>query len=186
MAPSTSNDTRAPAPLTKKRKQAVPAQSSPPPRKKLRADPSLEESSEKGSTSALEDLERPGRRVDKGKGKAVVDGNESTGPSKAVAQSNSASRAEPAKERQARSSASNKDASKDSTLSKTGQPSSLPKKPNRRKLAPQRPWPSVPTSSNATGPHSAWAEGKNKILVGRKTPLGAYLRRSKDCILVDG
>ena len=55
-----------------------------------------------------------------------------------------------------------------------------------RKLAPPRPFPTVPTSVSATGPRSAHVEGKNYICVTRKTPLGAYLRRCKDVILKDG
>lgn len=55
-----------------------------------------------------------------------------------------------------------------------------------RKLAPPRPFPTVPTSMSATGPRSAHTEGKNYICITRKTPLGAYLRRCKDLILKDG
>ena len=55
-----------------------------------------------------------------------------------------------------------------------------------RKLAPPRPFPTVPTSMNATGPRSTHVEGKNYICITRKTPLGAYLRRCKDLILKDG
>jgi len=55
-----------------------------------------------------------------------------------------------------------------------------------RKLAPPRPFPTVPTSVSATGPRSAHTEGKNVICITRKTPLGAYLRRCKDVILKDG
>lgn len=55
-----------------------------------------------------------------------------------------------------------------------------------RKLAPPRPYPTVPTSVSATGPRSAHTEGKNYICVTRKTPLGAYLRRCKDVVLKDG
>ncbi|KII89299.1 hypothetical protein PLICRDRAFT_124417 [Plicaturopsis crispa FD-325 SS-3] len=56
----------------------------------------------------------------------------------------------------------------------------------RTKLAPQRPYPTVPTSVSATGPRSAHTEGKNYICLTRKTPLGAYLRRCKDVVLKDG
>ncbi|KAJ3524749.1 hypothetical protein NM688_g8510 [Phlebia brevispora] len=55
-----------------------------------------------------------------------------------------------------------------------------------RKLAPPRPFPTVPTSVSATGPRSAHVEGKNYICITRKTPLGAYLRRCKDMVLKDG
>ncbi|PSR77967.1 hypothetical protein PHLCEN_2v7625 [Hermanssonia centrifuga] len=55
-----------------------------------------------------------------------------------------------------------------------------------RKLAPPRPFPTVPTSVSATGPRSAHVKGKNYICITRKTPLGAYLRRCKDVILKDG
>ncbi|KAI0345075.1 hypothetical protein BDW22DRAFT_1305425, partial [Trametopsis cervina] len=55
-----------------------------------------------------------------------------------------------------------------------------------RKLAPPRPFPTVPTSVSATGPRSAHVEGKNHICVTRKTPLGMYLRRCKDAVLKDG
>lgn len=54
------------------------------------------------------------------------------------------------------------------------------------KLAPPRPFPTVPTSASATGPRSARSEGKNQICVTRKTQLGAYLRRCRDVILKDG
>jgi ribonuclease P/MRP protein subunit RPP20 len=55
-----------------------------------------------------------------------------------------------------------------------------------RKLAPPRPFPTVPTSVSATGPRSAHVEGKNYICITRKTPLGAYLRRCKDVVLKAG
>lgn len=55
-----------------------------------------------------------------------------------------------------------------------------------RKLAPPRPFPTVPTSVSATGPRSAHVEGKNYICVTRKTPLAMYLRRCKDVVLKDG
>ena len=55
-----------------------------------------------------------------------------------------------------------------------------------RKLAPPRPFPTVPASVSATGPRSAHTEGKNYICVTRKTQLGAYLRRCKDVVLNDG
>ncbi|KAL5533042.1 hypothetical protein ACEPAF_4818 [Sanghuangporus sanghuang] len=55
-----------------------------------------------------------------------------------------------------------------------------------RKLAPPRPFPTVPTSVSATGPRSAHKEGKNRICITRKTDLGAYLRRCKDVVLQDG
>lgn len=55
-----------------------------------------------------------------------------------------------------------------------------------RKLAPPRPFPTVPASVNATGPRSAHHEGKNFIAVTRKTALGAYLRRCKDAVVKDG
>ncbi|KAG8848860.1 hypothetical protein FRB96_000992 [Tulasnella sp. 330] len=56
----------------------------------------------------------------------------------------------------------------------------------RQKLAPPRPWPSVPTSSSATGPRSARAEGNNMICVTRNTQLSQYLRRCKRLIVEDG
>ena len=55
-----------------------------------------------------------------------------------------------------------------------------------RKLAPPRPFPTVPTSVSATGPPSAHKEGKNFICITRRTPLGVYLRRCKDIIVKDG
>lgn len=55
-----------------------------------------------------------------------------------------------------------------------------------RKLAPPRPFPTVPTSVSATGPRSAHVEGKNYICITRKTPLAMYLRRCKDVVLKDG
>ncbi|KAJ6546911.1 hypothetical protein B0H19DRAFT_1265889 [Mycena capillaripes] len=54
------------------------------------------------------------------------------------------------------------------------------------KLAPARPFPTVPTSVSATGPRSAHKEGKNLICITRKTPLTAYLRRCKNVIIKDG
>ncbi|KZS98863.1 hypothetical protein SISNIDRAFT_480463 [Sistotremastrum niveocremeum HHB9708] len=54
-----------------------------------------------------------------------------------------------------------------------------------RKLAPPRPFPVVPRSVSATGPRSAHKEGKNKICVSRKTPLGAYLRKCKALFVED-
>ena len=59
-------------------------------------------------------------------------------------------------------------------------------RPNIRKLAPPRPFPTVPTSVSATGPRSAHSEGKNRICITRKTELGMYLRRCKDVVLKDG
>jgi hypothetical protein len=55
-----------------------------------------------------------------------------------------------------------------------------------RKLAPPRPFPTVPTSVSATGPRSAHVQGKNYICVTRKAPLAMYLRRCKDVVLNDG
>jgi len=54
------------------------------------------------------------------------------------------------------------------------------------KLAPPRPFPTVPTSVSATGPRSSHKEGKNLICVTRKTPLARYLTRCKDVIIKDG
>ncbi|KAL5490406.1 hypothetical protein ACEPAI_5239 [Sanghuangporus weigelae] len=55
-----------------------------------------------------------------------------------------------------------------------------------RKLAPPRPFPTVPTSVSATGPRSAHKEGKNRICITRRMDLGAYLWRCKDVVLQDG
>ena len=55
-----------------------------------------------------------------------------------------------------------------------------------KKLAPPRPYPTVPASVSATCPRSAHSEGKNYICITRKTPLAAYLRRCKDVIQNDG
>ena len=63
---------------------------------------------------------------------------------------------------------------------------SVAKRPKIRKLAPPRPFPTVPTSVSATGPRSSHSEGKNYICITRRTPLAAYLRRCKDVILDDG
>ena len=60
------------------------------------------------------------------------------------------------------------------------------RKPKVRKLAPPRPFPTVPASVSATGPRSAHTEGKNYICITRRTELGAYLRRCKDVFLKDG
>ncbi|THH31885.1 hypothetical protein EUX98_g2322 [Antrodiella citrinella] len=65
-------------------------------------------------------------------------------------------------------------------------PSDASSKHKIRKLAPPRPYPTVPTSVSATGPRSAHTEGKNYICITRKTPLGAYLRRCKDVMMKDG
>ncbi|TDL27653.1 hypothetical protein BD410DRAFT_782785 [Rickenella mellea] len=59
-------------------------------------------------------------------------------------------------------------------------------KPKIRKLVPPRPYPTVPTSSSATGPRSARAEGKNYFCITRKTPIGSYLRRCKEAVMKDG
>ncbi|KAF8061637.1 hypothetical protein FPV67DRAFT_1422889, partial [Lyophyllum atratum] len=64
--------------------------------------------------------------------------------------------------------------------------SRAPRKRRINKLAPPRPFPTVPTSVSATGPRSAHKEGKNIICLTRKTALGAYMRRCKDVILKDG
>ncbi|KAG9026722.1 hypothetical protein FRB95_008528 [Tulasnella sp. JGI-2019a] len=56
----------------------------------------------------------------------------------------------------------------------------------RQKLAPPRPWPSVPTSSSATGPRSSRAEGNNMVCITRKTELSQYLRRCKKLVVEDG
>lgn len=69
---------------------------------------------------------------------------------------------------------------------KTGISDPTKAKAKIRKLAPPRPYPTVPTSVSATGPRSAHTEGKNIICITRRTPLGAYLRRCKDVILKDG
>lgn len=62
----------------------------------------------------------------------------------------------------------------------------LPPRPKIVKLAPARPYPTVPTSANATGPRAKRTEGNNKICVTRKTELGAYLRRCRDVIVKEG
>ena len=54
------------------------------------------------------------------------------------------------------------------------------------KLAPPRPFPTVPTSVAATGPRSSHREGRNLICLTRRTKLGAYMRRCKNLILKDG
>ncbi|EKM56018.1 uncharacterized protein PHACADRAFT_257033, partial [Phanerochaete carnosa HHB-10118-sp] len=59
-------------------------------------------------------------------------------------------------------------------------------KATHRKLAPPRPFPTVPMSVSATGPRSAHVQGKNYICITRKTPLGAYLRRCKGVTLKAG
>jgi len=60
------------------------------------------------------------------------------------------------------------------------------KRPKIIKLTPARPFPKVPPSSNATGPYSARAEGKNLVCITRRVELGAYLRRCVDMIKEDG
>jgi len=59
-------------------------------------------------------------------------------------------------------------------------------RPRINKLAPPRPFPTVPKSVSATGPRSAHKEGKNFLCLSRKTSLGAYMRRCKDVIIKDG
>ena len=59
-------------------------------------------------------------------------------------------------------------------------------RPRINKLAPPRPFPTVPKSVSATGPRSAHKEGKNFLCLTRKTSLGAYMRRCKDVIIKDG
>ncbi|EKM56022.1 uncharacterized protein PHACADRAFT_66820, partial [Phanerochaete carnosa HHB-10118-sp] len=54
------------------------------------------------------------------------------------------------------------------------------------KLAPPRPFPTVPMSVSATGPRSAHIEGNDYICITRKTSLGAYLRRCKGVMLKAG
>ena len=71
----------------------------------------------------------------------------------------------------------------ESTLDQT--PTEKPKH-KLKKLAPPRPFPTVPTSVSATGPRSAHKEGKNYMCLTRKTPLAAYLRRCKEVFLKDG
>ncbi|KAJ7118862.1 hypothetical protein C8R44DRAFT_185046 [Mycena epipterygia] len=61
-----------------------------------------------------------------------------------------------------------------------------PQRGRINKLAPTRPFPTVPTSVSATGPRSAHKEGKNLICITRKTPLATYLRRCKNVIINDG
>ena len=58
--------------------------------------------------------------------------------------------------------------------------------PAFRKLDPPKPFPAVPASVSATGPKSQHHEGKNMIMISRKTKLAAYLRRCKDLIVKDG
>lgn len=73
-------------------------------------------------------------------------------------------------------------------VSKPGPPPAKTAANRRRikKLTPPRPFPTVPTSVSATGPHSAHSEGKNYICITRRTPLATYLRRCKGIIMVDG
>ncbi|EDR10886.1 uncharacterized protein LACBIDRAFT_315841 [Laccaria bicolor S238N-H82] len=59
-------------------------------------------------------------------------------------------------------------------------------RPRINKLAPPRPFPTVPKSVSATGPRSAHKEGKNFLCLSRKTSLGTYMRRCKDVIIKDG
>ncbi|GJJ12213.1 hypothetical protein Clacol_006454 [Clathrus columnatus] len=59
-------------------------------------------------------------------------------------------------------------------------------KGNIRKLASQRPFPTVATSVSATGPKSAHKEGNNLICVSRKTTLGSYLSRCKRVLVEQG
>jgi hypothetical protein len=55
-----------------------------------------------------------------------------------------------------------------------------------RKLAPPRPFPTVPTSVSASGPKSSHKEGKNLICITRNTPLAAYLSRCKKLLVDEG
>jgi hypothetical protein len=76
----------------------------------------------------------------------------------------------------------------DKDVAKETQPEAELSKRNykRKKLAPARPWPIIPTSVTASTPRSSHNEGKNYICVTRRTQIGAYLRRCKDVILKDG
>lgn len=77
--------------------------------------------------------------------------------------------------------------SKGKVDSDTARDSQSNKKRRRiNKLAPPRPFPTVPTSVSGTGPRSSHKEGKNMICLTRKTSLSNYMRRCKDVILVDG
>ncbi|KAJ7272989.1 hypothetical protein C8J57DRAFT_1316238 [Mycena rebaudengoi] len=71
-------------------------------------------------------------------------------------------------------------------ISKAVPPQPRPQRRRINKLAPIRPFPTVPKSVSATGPQSAHKEGKNLICITRKTPLAAYLRRCKNAIINDG
>ncbi|KAG8831320.1 hypothetical protein FRC17_003273 [Serendipita sp. 399] len=62
----------------------------------------------------------------------------------------------------------------------------LKRRPKITKLAPQRPYPTVPTSSSATGPKSKRKEGNNKICVTRRTTLGAYLSQCRNLFVKQG
>ena len=66
----------------------------------------------------------------------------------------------------------------------TSQPSI--RRENIRKLAPSRPFPSVPASVSASGPKSMHKEGKNLICITRRTPLAAYLSRCKKLLVKEG
>ncbi|KDQ13504.1 hypothetical protein BOTBODRAFT_111451 [Botryobasidium botryosum FD-172 SS1] len=70
--------------------------------------------------------------------------------------------------------------------SKKDKPTVPRPRPKMTKLAPPRPFPTVSLSSNATGPYSARAEGKNNICVTRRSPLGMYLRRCAALVNDDG
>jgi len=55
-----------------------------------------------------------------------------------------------------------------------------------RKLAPPRPFPTLPISMSASGPKSAHKDGKNLICITRHTPLAAYLSRCKKLLVDEG
>ncbi|KAF8515896.1 hypothetical protein JB92DRAFT_2913000 [Gautieria morchelliformis] len=73
-----------------------------------------------------------------------------------------------------------------STISSKPAPQPSNRRENIRKLAPPRPFPTVPTSVSASGPKSAHKEGKNLICVTRHTPLAAYLSRCKKLLVEEG
>jgi hypothetical protein len=73
-----------------------------------------------------------------------------------------------------------------STTSSKPAPQPSNRRENIRKLAPPRPFPTVPTSVSASGPKSAHKEGKNLICITRHTPLAAYISRCKKLLVDEG
>jgi hypothetical protein len=110
------------------------------------------------------------------------------GQKSAVNTSETGLAADPAEPAKMLPDAEKKDTGRKEKQKPRNKPIVIPFKPKPKiiKLTPNRPYPSVPTSSSATGPRSKRKEGNNKICVTRRTELGAYLKRCKDVFVKQG